>query len=89
MIKIEEIVFWILIALIVGLAVWKLFGSPSDTASLIALALFVASSELLIWRFMFNVDKRTAIGFVKLRGDIDNRFNRVDNKLNNLVSRGR
>ncbi|OGJ15409.1 hypothetical protein A3K73_05910 [Candidatus Pacearchaeota archaeon RBG_13_36_9] len=78
-IKPEDILFWILIALIVGLAIWKLVGSPTDTASLISLALFVAGSEILIWKTIFKIDKKTSVGFIKLRNDIDKRFTQMDN----------
>jgi hypothetical protein len=76
-IKPEDIMFWILIALIIGLAIWKLFGSPTDTASLIALSLFIAGSEMLIWKAIFKIDKKTSIGFIKLKNDMDKQFTQV------------
>jgi len=82
--KIEDIMFWILIALIIGLAIWKLIGSPTDTASLISLALFVAGSEIIIWKSIFKIDKNTAIGFAKIKGELDNinyKLNKINDKL--------
>ncbi len=70
MIKIEDILFWILIITIVGIAIWLLFGSPTLETALISLTLFVAGSELLIWRKIFSVDKNTAVGFAKVKGDL-------------------
>jgi len=84
--KIEYIAFWILIVLIVGLAVWKLIGSPTDTSSLIALALFTAGSELLLWKAIFKIDKKTSIGFVKLKDDMNSNFKHINEKLNNWES---
>ena len=83
-IKIERILFWLLIALLIGLAIWKLFGSPTDTASIIAVALFAAGSEILIWRALFNIDKKTSMGFMRLSNDMNNKFSRITNKLENI-----
>ena len=66
-IRIEDIGFWIIIALIITVAIWKLIGSPTDTASIISIALFVAGSEILIWKTLFKIDKKTTIGFMKIR----------------------
>ena len=30
-IRMEDIIFWVLITLIVGIAIWKMIGSPTDT----------------------------------------------------------
>jgi len=71
-IKIEDIAFWIIISLIIALAIWLLSGSPTDTSAIIALAVFIAASEILIWKSLFNIDKRTAIGFEKIKNSIEN-----------------
>lgn len=84
--KIEDIIFWIIMSLIVGVAIWKMIGSPIDTAALIAVTLFIAGSEILIWKALFNMDKKTALGFEKIRRNIDNKFLEVNNKLNNVQS---
>lgn len=83
-IKLEDILLWIFIALLIGLALWKLFGSPTDTASIIAIALFIAGSEILIWRTLFKIDKKTSLGFMKLSNDIKNKINKTNNKLDNI-----
>ncbi|MDO8622796.1 MAG: hypothetical protein Q7R52_00980 [archaeon] len=70
--KIENIAFWIIICLIVGVAIWKMVGSPTDTTALIAIALFVAGSEIVIWKTLFKIDKKTEIGFIKIKNDINN-----------------
>ena len=84
MVKIEDIIFWILIALIVGVAIWKLIGSPTDTATLISIALFVAGSEILLWKAFFAMDKKVSIGFMKMKNDLDNKLNKIENKLENI-----
>ncbi|MBI2042789.1 hypothetical protein HYT25_00170 [Candidatus Pacearchaeota archaeon] len=70
--KIEDITFWIIIILIIALAIWLLLGSPTDTSAIVALAVFVAASEILIWKSLFSIDKKTAIGFEKIKNSIEN-----------------
>jgi len=82
-IKIEDIVFWFFIIAIIAIAIWKLFGSPTDTASIITIALFVAGSELIIWKYIFNLEKKTAISFTKLRYEINKRFDNLENLIKN------
>jgi hypothetical protein len=89
--KINDILFWILIALILAVILWKLFGSPTDIATIIAITLFLIGSEMLIWRALFAIDKKTSLGFMKmkndmnlLKNDINNKFDNLNNKLNNL-----
>lgn len=77
MIKIEDIILWIIIALIVTTALWLLTGSPPEIDALISISLFVAASELLIWKKLFSIEKNTEISFMKLKSDI----NEVKNKL--------
>ena len=84
MVKTEDIIFWILIVVIVGIAIWLLFGSPSLEAGLISLVLFVAGSELLIWRKIFSVDKNVAISFIKMKNNSDNKYNEINNKLEDI-----
>lgn len=55
-----------------GVAIWKLVGSPTDTAALISITLFVAGSEIILWKALFKTDKRTEIGFIKIKNDINN-----------------
>ena len=97
-ISIEDVVFWLIILFIIGIALWMLHGSPMDSNAIIAIALAFTSSELLIWRTIFNMDKRTTIGFMKIKNDmdknnlimnnkLDNRFNTIENKLNILTNR--
>jgi len=80
MVKIEHILFWILILIIVGLLIWLAFGSPEFESSLIAIGIFVAGSEILIWKAFFSIDKRTAVGFERVKFG----FERVDNRLKNI-----
>ena len=87
----DDILFWILIALMVGVAIWKLVGSPTDTAVLISVILFVATSEILIWKAIFKIDNNVKMGFMKVRhemnerfSEVDNRFSKIDNKLNEI-----
>lgn len=84
MIKIEDIIFWLLIIAIVAIALWLLSGSPPEIDALITIALFVAASELLIWRKIFSIEKNTTIGFMRVKHDMNKGFSDVNNKLNNI-----
>lgn len=79
-IRIEDIVFWIVILLLIALAIWLIIGSPTDTASIIAIAIFISSSELLLWKTIFKFDKKTALGFEKVKS----RFDNIDYKLKEI-----
>jgi len=69
MIRAESIVFWILILTVIGVVIWLAFGSPDFERSLLMIMIFVAGSEILLWKFLFKIDKKTAIGFEKIKGD--------------------
>ncbi|MBU3907315.1 MAG: hypothetical protein KKA64_03635 [Nanoarchaeota archaeon] len=84
--RIENIIFWILITAIIAVAIWMLAGSPPTENGLLMITLFVATSELLLWKTLFQIDKKTAIGFEKIRNNISNKFLGVDNKLNEIKS---
>lgn len=77
MVKITDIVFWLLVLAVIGIALWMLFGSPTIEAGLVSIGLFVIGSEILLWKALFSMDKRTAIGFEKVKLN----FERINNKL--------
>jgi len=84
MVKLENILFWIFIAIIVGTALWLLKGSPPEISAIITIGLSVAGSELLIWRSLFKIDKNTAVGFAKIKGELNNinyKLNEINDKL--------
>lgn len=81
---IDNILFWILILLIIAVALWMLHGSPTEIGAIIGIAVFVASSEILIWRTLFNIDKKTSIGFIKIKSDVDRKFFEVNTKLDKI-----
>ena len=80
MVRAEDIVFWILILTIIGVVIWLAFGSPDFEKSLLMIMIFVASSEILLWKFLFKMDKKTSVGFEKVRSD----FKITNNKLENI-----
>ncbi len=84
MIKLSDILFWIVIALIIGLALWLMLGSPTTEAGLVSLALFVAASEILLWKAIFKVDKNTSLGFLKVKKDLDMMQYKLINNINEL-----
>lgn len=82
MVRVEDILFWILILVALGIAIWLAFGSPEFENSFLAVIIFVATSEILLWRFLFAIDKRSAVGFEKVK----NRLENVENRLINIDS---
>ena len=82
--KIEDIVFFILIAAIVGIALWLLSGSPPEIDALIGLALFFSASELMIWRNMFSLDKKTSLAFMRIKHDMEKGFLNVNNRFDKI-----
>lgn len=89
MVKAEDIVFWILILTVIAVAIWLAFSSPDFENSLLMLIIFVASSEILLWRALFSVDKRTSIGFEKVNsdiGEIKNNVSWIKDKLMSIES---
>ncbi len=83
-IKIEDIIFWILILIIVAIALWLLAGSPPEVNALVAIALFVATSELIIWKKLFAVEKNTAVDFAKLDKNVSISFIKLRNDIKEL-----
>lgn len=93
-VKIEDIVFWIIITTIIAVVIWMLSGSPPIENSLPSLIIFVIASEILLWKALFSLDKKTEIGFMKVKGDlrviksdieyIKRDINNINNKLNNI-----
>ena len=83
MVKIEDIIFWILILSIIAIALWMLSGSPTETNALISIALFVSASELMLWKTLFKIDKKTSVGFIKVQTKLEH----IENKLDNIKKR--
>ena len=81
--EIKNIIFWVLIFLIIATALWLLHGSPAESSALIAVALFVAASELLIWKNLFNIDKKNSIGFIKIKNEINKNHEELKYLINN------
>ena len=84
--KIINIIFLVLISAALGEALWLLTGYPTIETGLLMITIFIACSEILLWKTLFNIDNRTAIGFVRiknkmsnLRSDLNNRFNNIEN----------
>lgn len=80
MVKIKDIIFWILILASIGVAIWLFVGSPTIEQGLLMITIFIATSEILLWKNMFSIDKRTAIGFEKVKS----RFDKIDYQLKEI-----
>jgi len=93
-IKIENIVFWILIFATIAVILWKLFGSPSDIATVITIGTFIMSSEIMLWKNFFKLDKKTSLGFIRVKHDMErnhlettNKLNLMENNINNKLDK--
>ncbi len=69
-IKIEDIVLGIIVSLIVTTAIWLLIGSIPEKDALASIALFIAASEILLWKKLFSIDKNTSVIFSNLKSYI-------------------
>lgn len=93
-ISIEDILFWIFIAIAIGTALWLLHGSPPESSAIITIAITFAGSELLLWRKLFEIDKKTTLGFMKIKHTVEknnifinSRFDKIEDKFNNIESK--
>jgi hypothetical protein len=80
MANIRDILFWILILAAIAVAIWLFLGSPTIETGLLMIVIFIAGSEILLWKNLFNIDKRTAIGFELVKSG----FEKVNNKLEDI-----
>ncbi len=71
MAKLRDVIFWMLILAAVGVAIWLLVGSPTTEQGLLVITIFIATSEILLWEAIFSTDKKTALGFEKVKSRLD------------------
>ena len=100
-VKIENIVFWILIIIIIAIIIWKLFGSPTDLATYLSIFSIMTALIISIWKGIYNLeiklnnkitrlDRKTSMSFMRLKNDLDNNFTKVSDRLGtieNLIKR--
>lgn len=68
--KAEDIAFWFIILLLIGLAFWLFKGSPTAENAIISLIVFFVSSEMILWRKVLEVDKNTAVSFAHVKAEL-------------------
>ncbi len=92
-IKIEDIIFWIIIIITVSVVIWILHGSPPIENSFPSLIAFIIASEVLLWKAIYKIDKRTSNGFMKIktdlkliRYDMNNKLNETNHRLDSIES---
>ncbi|MEK6859359.1 MAG: hypothetical protein AABX54_00955 [Nanoarchaeota archaeon] len=90
-ITIEDIVFWIIILFIIGIIIWMLNGSPTTESALISVGGALISSELLLWKKFYSMDKKTSMNFMKIKHEMSNSFINLKNDLdkNNIIINNR
>jgi len=82
--KISDVLFWLLILAIIAIAIWLLSESSLEINALISITLFVAASEILLWKTLFSNDKKTSTGFEKIKNNLDLKFKDINNQLNEI-----
>ena len=90
-IKIEDIIFWVAIVAVIGLIIWKLFGSPTDLATIITVASLLAMGELSLLKKAYSLERKVAVGFTRvssdmnlIRNDIKHHLNYIRKDLDNI-----
>ena len=79
-IKIDDVVFWILIFAAFVVILWLLSGSPTTESALIAIGLFIMSSVVFLYKKYFEMDKNATIGFMRVKNDLE----KINDKLVNI-----
>ncbi len=96
--KIEDILFWIMVVATIGVILWKLNGSPTDMATMIAIGTFILASEVVVWKKIFSIetnfnsrllkiDKNTSLGFIKVKHDTDKMRIEINNRFDGIDNR--
>ena len=80
--KAEDIVFFIVIGLAIFVLLWLLHGSPTLSNALVSVGMFIITSEVLLWRKYFEIDKKISIGFVKVKTELE----KINERLMNIES---
>src|SRR3989338_8690710 len=79
--KAEDIVFFIAIGLALFVLLWLLHGSPTLDSALMSIGTFIITSEVLLWRKYFQMDRGMVIGFSKVKNDFDKLNYKLDMEL--------
>ncbi|MEK6872235.1 MAG: hypothetical protein AABX16_05000 [Nanoarchaeota archaeon] len=66
-IRIEDILFLMIILATTAIIIRKLFGCLSYFATLITLETFLITSKVIIWIYVFTIDKNTSMEFMKVK----------------------
>ncbi len=88
--KIDDVAFWILILAAFIILLWLLRDSPTIESVLVAVGLFIMSSIIFLYRKYFEIDKNTAVGFMKVKSDFKEVKSRLDvmgGKLTNITNK--
>lgn len=94
-ISFEDIMFWIIMAGLLGLALWMLSGSPTEIGAIMGIMGFVGASEIMLWKHLFKIDnkaslklsniqKNTTISFLKVKQDIEKMQININNRFDNM-----
>ncbi len=70
-VKIEDIIFWLLVLAVLGIVLWLLHGSPTVEDALLSITVLLLSSEFLLWKKYYLVDKNTAVSFMRFKKDLE------------------
>ena len=85
--KAEDIVFFIAIGLALFVLLWLLRGSPTMDNALTSIGIFIITSEVLLWKKYFHMDKGMIVGFSKVKNDFDKLNYKLDMELKYIKDR--
>jgi len=68
--KVEDYAFWIFLLAALAIVLWFFHGSPTVEQALLSLTILIITSEFMLWKKYFEIDKRTALSFMRFGHDI-------------------
>ena len=69
--KAEDIAFLIFTGAALAVILWVLHGSPTFENALVSVGVFILSSEFMLWKKYFQMDKNAAVSFTRFKIDLD------------------
>ena len=70
-VKSEDVVFWLLTLAVLGIVIWLLHGSPTLEDALLSITALILSSEFMLWKKYYAIDKNTAVSFMRFKNNLD------------------
>lgn len=68
--KIEDIAIAVFLLTAFAILLWLLHGSPLTENALIGVGTLIISTQFILWKGLYEVDKKAAVSFTKFKSDI-------------------